>query len=233
MKYTKTTFRPILFSTPMVQAILEGRKTMTRRTKGLEGLNFSTDEWRYDGLSEEGDYAMEMLENGNPKDIYKEVVPAYNVGDVLWVRETFQYIDFAGENNGYVYKASENGQDWADNSKEWKWKPSLFMPKPACRIFLKVKSVKVEKLLDISLEDIKKEGINMNQYKINQLLEKYGINNPSFRFIPEGSIATEYEIHKLAWADLWISINGTQSWISNPFVFVYEFKRIEKPLDFI
>lgn len=237
---TKTTFRPILFSTPMVQAILEGRKKMTRRTKGLENFNESLEDWIYDGIDEENDgsHYMEMIDkSGNPLERYKEVVPAYNVGDVLWVRETFQTTCYGPQ---YVYKANYPTEripfgvpETIENFKDVKWKPSLFMPKKACRFFLKVKSVKVEKLQDISLEDIKKEGIKLKEFKINKLLYKYGINNPSFHFIPEGATPTEYEIHKLAWYDLWISINGTESWMSNPFVFVYEFERIDKPLDFL
>lgn len=215
----------------MVQAILEGRKTMTRRTKGLEKFNESLDQWRYDGTDDENDGAhyMEMIDNNkNPLEYYKEVVPAYNVGDVLWVRETFgQILSF----DKFCYKAD---MPLADLTKPvLGWKPSIFMPKHACRIFLKVKSVRVERLQEINLYDIIKEGVQLDVFKIRNLLEKYGKDNPAFYFLPEGRVTTDYEAHKLAWADLWISINGMQSWISNPFVFVYEFERIEKPLDFI
>jgi hypothetical protein len=93
-------FRPILFSTPMVEAVLDQSKTQTRR------LKFEAE-----------------------------------IGDILWVRETFQVTDWIHPSNdewGYIYKASENGREWASSEENWKWKPCIFLPKPACRIFLEV-----------------------------------------------------------------------------------------------
>lgn len=212
---TKTKFRPILFSTPMVQALLEGRKTMTRRVvkPQPESIDFYEDRnvW------------------------FPEVSKCpYEVGDVLWVRETFEFVP--------IQKASIYGFDSnikfkiqykADGCDSFvKWKPSLFMPKSACRIFLKIKSIRVERVHDISLYDIINEGVELDVFKIRKLLEKYGKEHPAFYFLPKEKIATDYEVHKLAWADLWITINGMESWVTNPFVFVYEFEQIEKPLDF-
>jgi hypothetical protein len=224
---TKTKFRPILFSTPMVQAILENRKTMTRRTKGLEKFNQSPDEWRYDGVSIEGDYAMELLDIGKPKEIYREIFPAYNLGDILWVRETFRPIEQEFGNPRYEYKATEN-----INLLD-KWKPSLFMPKQACRIFLKIKSIKVERLQDISEEDIKNEGVKVLVNNIGNVLFELGEKHGPIFFTSNINTMSIHEVWLVHWAALWCKINGIQSWIANPFVFVYEFERIEKPLDFI
>jgi hypothetical protein len=179
----------------MVQAILEGRKTQTRRI-----------------------IKDELLQNSTPDDdlefLLLTIIYKYKVGDVLWVRETFRAIDQEVGSPRFEYKATEviNLID--------KWKPSLFMPKQACRIFLKMKSIRVERLQDISEEDAKAEGvdfvegINGNLY-FNYLKKEYG-GNERFSFMT-----------------LWESINGDGSWNKNPFVWVYEFERIEKPLDFI
>lgn len=203
----------------MVQAILEGRKTMTRRTKGLEGLNFSTDEWRYDGLSEEGYYTMEMLKNGSPKEIYTEVVPAYNIGDVLWVRETcypLRIVD-AFDKEQILHRANLEDETFIKEIGG-KWKPSIFMPKHACRIFLKVKAIRVERLQDINEEDVIAEGIEVLGF---------GFKNYD-NYVP----LTVFDNAQSSFFSLWSKINGLKSLQKNPFVWVYEFERIEKPLDF-
>lgn len=136
----KTIYKPILFSTPMVQAILEGRKTMTRRvikplpTKQLDD-------------NEIGD----LLE-GNP----------IKKGVILWVRETFEGLVTGGNSNFNLYSYK------ADNTKPVDcWKPSLFMPKEAARIFLKVTDVYIDRLQNISEEDCLKEGISGKNPKTN------------------------------------------------------------------
>jgi hypothetical protein len=127
---TAGNFKPILFSTPMVQAILRGEKTQTRRLIKEDKLIFenfyiknNTDfehvngtEWRMiPGIGA-------MTPSFNCK---------FKIGDILWVRETWQHtkclnINFEDENYGYVYKA--DSQPWEDY-EHWTWKPSIFMPK--------------------------------------------------------------------------------------------------------
>mgnify|MGYP002795088639 FL=1 len=121
------TIKPILFSTPMVKAILDGRKTQTRRTlKGLEG------------------------ETCTVADIFK--LKKIYAGDILWVRETwfptrFDYMDMLnrGIKHFVKYKA-DNDYDPKKDCVGRSWKPSIHMPKAACRIFLEVTNVKVEPL---------------------------------------------------------------------------------------
>ena len=191
----------------MVQAILEGRKTMTRRTKGLEEVNKNPNDWKFDR------YAVDMVfdqigvifSNDN-EEIY---IPfKANVGDVFWVRETFA----EWPKVMFQYKASTS-----IGSEIGKWKPSIFMPKQACRIFLKVKTIRVERLQDISEEDAIAEGVNCLHPFYEDYLEK----------------ASFYHLAVDSFMSLWKSINGRISWDTNPFVFVYEFEQIEKPLDFI
>ncbi len=137
-------FRPMLFSTPMIRAIINGSKTQTRRmvkyNKKIDDakIGFSVfsehNEFEVRGVHENGQFGCSFFKT------------PINKGDIIWVRETWQYIDFAGEDNGYVYKASENGIDWQNNCEEWKWKPSLFMPKDACRLFLEITNRRIERL---------------------------------------------------------------------------------------
>ena len=197
---------PILFSTPMVQAILEGRKTMTRRKVKLQ-----PGEGEYYQLMEDGEFA--YISVGGMSGPYK--CPYGQPGDILWVRETWQHTKNLGinpedENSGYIYKCSENGQEWANNTENWVWKPSLFMKKEACRIFLKVTGVKVERLQDISTLDAIKEGVN-----------------PCTLNSQTGNYSFEYGFQKI-----WKEINGQKSWNDNPWVWCISFERIEKPENF-
>lgn len=200
MENSKTTFRPILFSTPMVRAILEGNKTMTRRIvkPQPESIDFYED-----------------------RNVWFPAVSKcpYEVGDVLWVRETYRaLVDCAtGEFAYWSYKA-----DMPDDfHKQYphKWKSSLFMPKSACRIFLRIKSIRVERVMDISEEDAILEGV-----------EKAPLSNMFYKDYWKNGI---HKFARTSFDSLWCKINGFESWIKNPFVFVYEFERIEKPLDFI
>jgi hypothetical protein len=226
-----TTFKPILFSSPMVQALLGYRKNQTRRViKGLDSLKepyfqdlvlHATGRYTFASF-----YSEEIIEVKCP----------YQVGDILWVREKFRVMIncetkefssfeyYAGEEDFYAF-LKETG-------KKVKWKPSLFMPKEACRLFLKVKSIKVKRLHDISTFDIKSEGVVYNGHFI------LGVQNNALSFLPKGknlnaNPPTEYEIFFAHWAELWCKINGLHSWSSNPFVWVIEFERIEKPNNFI
>lgn len=138
--------KPILFSTPMVQAILNRLKWQTRRvvkpqpdSRGPRTANVLFEDWHG-----------------------KEIRPKYKAGDILWVRETWQHTKVLNlhpvdANYGYVYRA--DAQPWED-IEGWKWKSPIFMPKEACRIFLKVTDVRVERLQSISEADAKAEGVD-------------------------------------------------------------------------
>ncbi|WP_413998688.1 hypothetical protein ACMDB5_13005 [Flavobacterium sp. W1B] len=205
MHNTATKFRPILFSTPMVQAILEGRKTQTRRIVKDNLLQTCTDEYN----------ELEFL-------ILTSKCP-YEVGDVLWVRETFAPIS-NHKLLRYIYKG---GADWTNDLI--KWKPSIFMPKEACRIFLKIKSIRVERLQDISEDDAIAEGIYAKPGEVSKRVWYR-------KYVTESVAKTEGAFTESAiecFKTLWESINGKESLEKNPFVWVYEFEQIEKPLDFI
>ena len=217
MKYT-----PILFSTSMVQAILEGRKTMTRRkVKDFGNQKFEVGMWEDDLRP----YALEPLvsdKKGLLKGIPCSLIdnshlcPYGYVGDILWVRETWQWVDIKKDYTGYVYKAS-GGLDWEMSNEDWKWEPSIFMPKKACRLFLKITDIKVERLHDISEADAICEGI----FKAESCGEIMYYNNKQ----GGGSLSA-----KKSFKILWAKINGEESWNANPWVWVISFEQIEKPL---
>lgn len=210
----------------MVQGINENRKTQTRRTKGLEEINKNPELYRYDGIctdeddSYQGSHFFEYINNqGKPLETYHPIDCPYNVGDVFWVRETFCGIIQKDESTKYHYKANSN---WAlKEALKIIWKPSLFMPKKACRFFLKIKSIRAERLQDISEEDAIAEGIEIVGKSANglTLYKEYHLSVPNFHPVT-------------SFRSLWISINGIDSWMESPFVWVYEFERINKPLNF-
>jgi len=197
--------RPILFSTEMVQAILAGRKTQTRRIikpQPIEDNGF----WKHGRCS--SNVPFEEWGEG-PFGYDKQYA---EVGDVLWVRETFMETD--GE---YFYKANYD----ADDQKYITWKPSIFMPKAAARIFLKITNIRVERLNDISEDDAEKEGV-----------EEIHPAPFIFRWKDYVISSNQLKCPIISFYTLWCSINGAKSWNANPFVWVIEFERIEKPLNF-
>jgi len=194
---------PILFSTPMVQAIMEGRKTQTRRivkpqppSSKCEFIGarefLASDKIGYywsDGTHNN----MQGFWPGIEKDLY---CPYGHPGDVLWVRETF-----APALGDVAYKADYSQSVLDEPRNKGIWKPSIHMPKAAARIWLEITEVKVERLQNISNEDVIAEGV-------------------------KADIATDHPrgVHYTAFSDLWIKINGNGSWISNPWVWVVKFK---------
>ena len=216
--------KPILFSTPMVQAILAGRKTMTRRiVKRPPVIDKDSGYKFYDNL-------MFDIHDTVLEEMYMPDHAPYRVGDIMWVRETW-CIDERGkmsENDiPYYYRADMAGND------VWKgyWKPSIFMPRKACRIFLKVTNVRVERLQEISESDAINEGVaelepgfSWVDYYPEQISYDLGMKRHS-------GIKNDYGCGsaKLSFCSLWTKINGKDSWAPNPWVWVYEFKQIERP----
>ena len=201
---------PILFNTEMVLAILDGRKTVTRRLikHDVDAILNSP-------------YHNEHPDVEDKQIISKLCMPPYQPGDILYIRETWQYIGFAGENNGYVYKASENGKLWEAETENWTWYPSIHMPKEAARIWLKVKDVRVERLQEITEEQAKAEG---------------AIDNRGFIHSPDNEydrIHTAKEHFKQIWnSTIKKSDIDRYGWNANPWVWVIEFERCDKPENF-
>ena len=186
---------PILFSSEMVRAILDGRKTQTRRVIKPQ----PTTEDKYQETPE-------IITDGTLFYSYlrRNIKPKYKVGDKLYVRETFRDAVISAAKSKRVLCEVIYKSDLGVEACLYKWKPSIHMPKKLARIWLEVTGVRVERLQEISLEDIRAEGL-------------------IFTLECDGSIMrTEFK-------NLWDSINGKKyPWESNPWVWVYEFKRIAK-----
>ena len=202
--------KPILFNTEMVKAILEGRKTVTRRvvkTKSKEACGFVVAKRVSDGAFM-GVYDIDENElmADNPQ------TPPYEVGDILYVRETWrEFIRAIGTPTEYAYKA--------DTDKRavglFKWKPSLFMPKEAARLFLKVTDVRVEKLHNMELEDFIKEGIILSREDMKNHDTALYKARELFKDLWNSTVSQPYTPERYA-----------NSYYRNPYVWVIEFEVI-------
>jgi len=200
---------PILFSTPMVRAILDGRKSQTRRM-------IKSQPQKNDNPDRLGVFWWKGSHGWDERQLIP-LCPYGQPGDILWVRETF-LIEHVGDKICYDYKANYSNI-LAD---EVCWRPSIFMPKAACRIRLEITNIRVERLQDISEEDAIAEGIEpqgegWKSYEIIHRGRHKGEMNPH-SIIPNKSPITSYR-------ELWESINGLGSWEKNPWVWVIEFKK--------
>lgn len=227
-------FHPILFSTPMVQAIIQGNKTQTRRVVKPQPKNQDYTPRSFTDYF--GNQFWEFRKSPIEVETKTWECPYGQVGDVLWVRESY-----LKPPQNITQKMLDDGADtWPsfdhvadcelgdiEQYKEWGWKvkPSIHMPKEACRLFLKITDIRVERLQDISEEDAIAEGV-----------EPVGFDQKSQRVtryrgypIDQGYFYNARE----SFATLWQSINGKDSWNSNPWVWVISFERIEKPENFI
>ena len=172
--------KPILFNMEMVRAILDGRKTQTRRPiKSPSGLFHVC--WRKTDPNNK--WVEQVDENEMSTD--KRVNPPYDTGDILYVRETWKAIDISFEllSLWIQYQADKNSKrikfeyDRFHKFKKYHdkngWQPNIFMPKEAARIFLKVTDVRVERLQDIASIEAGKEGFGNRAHFIEKWNEIY------------------------------------------------------------
>ena len=209
--------RPILFAGPMVRAILEGRKTVTRRplnARSLKLIDYGAQAGECHYLPDSGPL------HPNSVQYYTDFCPYGQPGDRLWVRETtkadYSTHDgvvlslYAADNEPVLYWDEDDG-DPIQAVSHWDYprdfRPSIHMKRSACRLLLEITAVRVERLQDINDEQAIAEGIDVH---------------PS-GFYGNGCISAGG-----AFLELWESINGAGSWNTNPWVWVIEFKRIEQ-----
>lgn len=234
---TQVKERPILFSGPMVRAILDGRKTQTRRIVKLprwaKGRDIEIDEYGmpcvFDPSQETNAWIRCPYASIDP---FGGAEPRYKTGERLWVREGAIQIghEIPGANGQYRWPKydAEFGREWfagtchytvdlARNSPAW-GEPhgtlnKLFMPRWASRITLEITDVRVERLNSISEEDAQAEGCAPVFYPA---------------YISAGEIVGPDETPATeVFRDLWERINGKGSWDANPFVWVLSFKQLE------
>ena len=205
--------RPILFTGPMVRAILDGSKTQTRRIMKPQPEPTPADypgtagHWWPSNIVQSMVHVEQELQSkhGGWKGFCPDVCPHGRIGDRLWVSEAWARTHVAQAMAEWiVYREGDNRTDYGGP-----WKPSIHMPRWASRILLEIVSVRVERLQDISEADARAEGVtiedqHMRGYCAGEFLP------PSIR----------------AYRDLWESINGAGSWEANPWVWVVEFKRV-------
>lgn len=220
---TMTNERPILFSTGIVRAILDRRKTQTRRVikPQPEGQLM----YCYAG-SRRGDIG--KWHYGD-----KKYTPPCHGDDVLWVRETWcmEWVDPDGFTGNYLYRADGIEVIHVDGPEKSPWRPSIHMPREAARLFLRVKRVSVERLQVISEVDAIAEGLACLT-KDSGITYKYGI--PDSDGLPGNA---DYGWHWTDWSvdprkafrRLWDSLSAKRGygWDTDPWVWVIEFERME------
>ncbi|WP_445677642.1 hypothetical protein [Pseudomonas putida] len=206
--------RPILFSGPMVRAILEGQKTVTRRPVKPQYIEGPWSVRRTEAPKHDRHSHDWWLPTGSQPYTALPPCPYGQPGDRLWVREAWAQINVAqapGE-SWVVYRECDNRTDYGGP-----WKPSIHMRRRDSRILLEITDVRVERLHDISEGQCIAEGIE-------------GCI-PGCQSPYDGDGAPECDCMNLSYEDsfqaLWTSINGAKSWSSNPWVWVVEFKRIQ------
>ncbi|WP_138993983.1 hypothetical protein [Larkinella sp. C7] len=223
--------RPILFSTPMVQAILDNQKTQTRRIinpqpKALDmPLPMPIDQAAVFLKQASKDGYTNLFSSGPLKGLAGPACRYGQVGDILWVRETWcKFVDHhATKDQQYAYKADcgsageDARQDYIKAGWPYQWRPSIHMPKAAARIFLQITDVRAERLQMISTEDVYAEGVGGNYGESGKRL---GFDGQPHEW--DNMNAQE----SFQW--IWAKINGSESWESNPFVWVVSFSRIDK-----
>lgn len=202
--------RPILFSAPMVRALLEGRKTQTRRIMKPQPE-----------LSADGTWHV-FNAHGGVIGIPTEMVPdcaaeycPYYRGDRLWVRETWQSLSFGdyqptkSRQCEVRFAATDPCADLDTDARGYPWRPSIFMPRWASRLTLIVAGVRVERLQDCSVEDACAEGALVPPFT-----EQFA------------------KVHALSmYRAIWTDINGEGSWEANPWVVAVTFEVLKQNID--
>lgn len=200
----------MIFNAEMVRAILDGRKTQTRRIMKVQpsdgfhpthnGYDLDLNaHWYTPGVVDKNGYLQPAKKDvfGVADENEGYTCPFGAVGDRIWVRETWARYNIDQDSHDMAYRATPPA-DWPE---EGRWRPSIHMPRWASRLMLEITGVRVERLQAITLGDICKE-IGCGLYDFRPAT--YGFQ---------------------VWEDLWKSIYGEENWQANPWVWVIEFKQ--------
>ncbi len=247
--------RPILFNAEMVRAILDGRKTQTRRVISEKTLNLLK-------MAARAGECHPIID-GDPIDPRSQSYcwqfsPLGKPGDRLWVRETWGVVSQAFNDDGFripwtpqrpatpvhelpfgngyysghvIYRADGgfiwSGDDDGDGERT-AWHPSIHMPRKTSRIDLLITGVRVERLQSITHEDAEAEGIHTEVWDQTVVARSYAEKDAFFQFWSEGMdhYVNMEELYRESYRTLWESIYGAGSWNANPWVWVVEFERV-------
>ena len=200
--------KPILFTTEMVRAILEGRKTVTRRLVkpqppgGVDGLHQIDGRGRWRSFGD---------------DVWFEIPAPCQPGDILWVRETWSQVYIRQKR--YLYKADADRGVGEGANLPIRWHPSIHMPQEAARVFLRVTDVRVERLQEITGEQVGAEGPP----------KAFEYNTPDGTVITLDEDGYSYHGFKAVWnSTIKAKDLPDYGWDANPWVWVIEFERINK-----
>ncbi|WP_433738960.1 hypothetical protein [Pseudomonas putida] len=210
--------RPILFSAPMVRAILEGRKTVTRRAlnaRVLRDIGYGVQ------LGECHELPADGALHPNSIGYYTSFCPYGFPGDRLWVRESLgydceygHYFAAGGAHGETVYLCSLFDDDVAETGYSYdgllpeRSVPSIHVHRQYSRVLLEITDVRVERLQDVSEEQATAEGLQ------------------AWRVTGDGGYSDDGESARDQFIDLWRDINGASAWAANPWVWVVEFKQV-------
>lgn len=220
--------RPILFSAPMVRAILEGRKTQTRRVVKPQPHESCT-KYVHEAYNTRDGRARQVWRLNDPRfsgGLFLANCPYGSPGHTLWVRETFNFAKDDEILPGENHRRAEERAGYTAHNIVWRadgerehpefgkalWRSPIHMPRFASRIDLLIKGIRVERLQDISDEDAIAEGLIHPSEAF-----------PGHFVIPAGRHVRPVEAYEY----LWESINGSESWAANPWVWVVEFERVK------
>ncbi|MGU3417692.1 hypothetical protein [Methylobacterium sp. D54C] len=214
--------RPILFSSPMVRALLAGRKTQTRRIlTRLSKVGAVTEFGPSDTAGYDWHFRDKAMRWHDLRDAELKARLPWQIGDRLWAKETWSYWPVEKptcERDNVIYRATDD--DW--ECRMFDWRPSIFMPRWASRLTLLVTDVRVERLQDISGSDAEAEGI----------YTRGAVGDD-----PHADVWTwqqdgwHYPHPWDAFKALWTSINGSESWAASPWVVAVSFAVVERNID--
>lgn len=241
--------KPILMSAPMVRAILDGKKTQTRRV--VNAARGEQREWFTPELMNSSPSAQmypggAQFEHPGGGSLGFVSCPYGQLSERLWVRENFWFdtrepnecVIYSEDQTKFQYRTGGKGvqdrrqstyspnacEDDISKNKFWKQKPSIFMPRWASRITLEITGVRVERLRCITEEDAKSEGVKPETYFKN---EKGEVSCICSQWLGGDPVPRGYHF-KYGFERIWHDINGTKSWDANPWVWVVEFKRVSE-----
>ncbi|MEY7580287.1 hypothetical protein AB9D14_10180 [Klebsiella quasipneumoniae] len=245
--------RGMIFNGEMVRALLDGRKTQTRRPIKWKQTRFTEIGEREDGSkwpwSEDAEHACDFW----------HPCPFGAVGDRIWVRETWGVVSHELDENGRIQPwkpdrpatvihempfgngyysghaiyAADGDFTWGDDDgyEDGRscWKPSIHMPRAASRILLEITDVRVERLNAISEEDAQREGVHTEVWDQTVVARNYAARDEFFQFWSEDMphYVEMNQLYRSSFRSLWESIYGAEKWQANPWVWVIEFKRVE------